>query len=147
MIFESDLWANSCRAIESKLEYHKRLMDTRILLVNHEPEARSALREALAQEPGLKIVAEAEDTLGMLSRARLTQPDVVLLDWDIPNLNKQDLLFAIQCLFPNPLVIVRGTKPDSRREAMSAGAAAFVSKCDPPEVLIVTLRGLSTRPI
>lgn len=116
------------------------------MLVNYEDRVRSALRLVLTQEPDLNVVGEAANALNMLSCMRFALPDVLLLDWELPGLGNPELLHAIRFLYPNLRVIVLSPRPEAEGEAMSAGAAAFVSKCDPPEALISTLRGLSTRP-
>jgi DNA-binding NarL/FixJ family response regulator len=47
--------------------------------------------------------------------------------------------------YPNLLVVVLSGRPEVRREALAAGADAFVSKVDPPERLLAALHAMDSR--
>ncbi|NIO69112.1 MAG: response regulator [Anaerolineae bacterium] len=117
----------------------------RVLLADDQTKVRSALRLLLEQEPGLSVVGEAAEAEDLLAQVEATQPDLVLLDWELPGLRTDDRLSALRTLCPRLKVIALSGQPEARRAALTAGADAFVSKGDPPERLLTTLRAVGGR--
>jgi len=112
----------------------------RILLADDQPNVRFALRVLLEREPGLTIVGEATDGEGLLEHVATTLPDVVLLGWELPGLRTTDSLSLLRRIRPGVLVIALSGRVEARLEALSAGVDAFVSKGDPPERLLATIK-------
>jgi DNA-binding NarL/FixJ family response regulator len=116
--------------------------EQRILIVEHQAAARSALKGFLQGQPGLDVVGEAADSQEMLARLEAACPDLVLLDWDMPGGSGADLIsFPRQadCL---PPIIVLGVRPESAPAALDAGADAFFCKCDGPKRLLTVIRSV-----
>lgn len=111
----------------------------RVLLADDQTKVRSALRLLLEQEPGLSVVGEAAEAEGLLTQVEATQPDLVLLDWELPGLQTADRLSTLRTLCPRLKVIALSGKPEARRAALTAGADTFVSKGDPPERLLAAV--------
>ena len=120
----------------------------RIFLADDQAKVRSALRLLLEQEPGLCVVGEATEVEELLTQLKTTRPDLMLLDWELPHLSVakrsagsgEHLLSALHIQCPNLRVIALSGRPEARQAALAAGADAFVSKGDPPERLLATLR-------
>lgn len=112
----------------------------RVLLADDQPGVRSALRLLLEQEPGLTVVAEAAEAGELSALVQRTCPDLVLLDWELPGQHGADLLLALRSFCPSVSVVVLSGRPEARSAALLAGADAFVSKGDPPEQLLVTVK-------
>lgn len=112
----------------------------RVLLADDQPEVRSALRLLLEQEPGLTVVAEVAEALELSALVKETCPDMVLLDWELPGQPSADILLTLRSFCPSMTVVVLSVRPEARSAALLAGADAFVSKGDPPEQLLVTVR-------
>ena len=118
----------------------------RILLVDDQSKVRSALRLVLEQQPGVHILGEAVDATGLLDWVKAACPDVVLLDWELPGLpDDDDVLSVLRARCPHLKVIALSGRPEARRAALAAGVDAFVSKGDPPERLLKTLRAVGAR--
>jgi len=132
----------------------------RIFLADDQAKVCSALRLLLEQEPGLSVVGEAAEAKDLLAQVQRTRPDLVLLDWELPGLrvpsastsltgseisSGQRLLAALHSLSCRLKVIALSGHVEAREEALAAGADAFVSKGDPPERLLITLRTVSVR--
>lgn len=122
----------------------------RILLADDQARVRSALRLLLEQEPGLCVVGEAAETEEILAQIQATRPDLMLLDWELPGLalassirSGKQLLSVLHGHCPDLRVIALSGQLEARQAALAAGADAFVSKGDPPERLLATLRKLS----
>lgn len=120
----------------------------RVLIADDQPQVRSALRLLLKQEPGVTVVGEAEDTQQALELADGQRPDLVLLDWELPGpwsagpLKNagQRLLPALRARCPRVTVVALSGRPEARQAALDAGADAFVSKGDPPERVLATVK-------
>jgi DNA-binding NarL/FixJ family response regulator len=116
-----------------------------ILLADDEVRVRSALQMLLNEEPGMKVVAEVAEAEALLTQIRVTRPDLVLLDWGLPGLGAVGSLPALRLICPNLTVMVISGRPEAGREALAAGADAFVSKVDPPEHLLAALNIFARR--
>lgn len=113
----------------------------RILLADDQPAVRHALRVLLERQPGLEVVGEAADGLGLLTQSAATRPDLVLLDWQLPGVLPPELLLALRRISPHLPVIALSGRPEVKGAALQAGADAFVCKCDPPELLLSAIAG------
>lgn len=117
----------------------------RILLADDQVRVRSALQMLLKEEPGMKVVAEVAEAETLLAQIRATQPDLVVLDWGLPGLRAVGSLPALRLVCPDLAVIVLSGRPEAGREALAAGADAFVSKVEPPEHLLAALHAVAKR--
>jgi len=117
----------------------------RILLADEQTRVRSALQALLQPEPGVIIVGEAREAKELLAQLRVTQPDLVLLDWGLPELATIGSLPALQTACPNLVVIVLSGRPEVRLAALAAGADDFVSKVDPPQQLLAAIHTIETK--
>lgn len=110
----------------------------RIVLADDQSEVRSALRLIIEQLVGYAVVAEAADGPALLNACDRERPDVVLLDWELPGVS----VTAVRALLPDVRVVAMSARPSARTEAAEAGADAFVSKGEPPRLLIDALDAL-----
>ncbi len=99
----------------------------RVLLVDDHAVFRSSLRLRLEQEDGIVPVGEAETAEQAVTRARVLQPDVVLIDLLLPRKSGYQ---AILSASPESriLVVSSQTGPTPVRQAISAGAHGYVPK-------------------
>ena len=111
----------------------------RVLLADDQSKVCSALRLLLEQQPDIHILGEAVDSTGLLDWVKVTCPDVVLLDWELPGLETDSLLPTLRELCPCLKVIALSGRPEARQAALDAGVDAFVSKGDPPERLLAAV--------
>ena len=114
----------------------------RILLADNQPKVRHALGVLLEHQPGLEVVGEAADAEELLAQIKAARPELVLLHWSLRGGAAVDLLPALQKAYPNLAVIVLSGHPEVEEAALAAGADAFVSQADPPEMLLETIAGL-----
>jgi DNA-binding NarL/FixJ family response regulator len=124
----------------------------RVFLADDQPKVRSALRLLLDHEPGLYVVGEAAEAEDLLVQIKATRPDLMLLDWELPGLSLANsvgpgkhLLSVLHTFYPNLRVIALSGRLEARQAALAAGADAFVSKGDPPERLLTTLRTIGLK--
>lgn len=114
----------------------------KVLLADDQASIRWALRTFLREEPGVALVGETSETEALLTLVEATRPDLILLDWELPGRPIIELFSVLQTLDSQVKVIALSSHPEARQAALLAGAAGFVSKNDPPERLLTTLRGL-----
>ena len=76
----------------------------RVLLVDDEAPARNRLRRMLADIGGVEVAGEAENGVEALERVAALQPDVMLLDIQMPLLGGFELLEELTGM-PAPLVV------------------------------------------
>jgi DNA-binding NarL/FixJ family response regulator len=113
-------------------------MPTRVLIADESPTVQVALRVLLEQQPGFEVVGEAVDAEELLAQAALARPDLLLLSWDLGQV-EDDLLPALHQVCPALYVIALSGRLEARQAALEAGADAFVSKGDPPERLLAAI--------
>jgi DNA-binding NarL/FixJ family response regulator len=117
----------------------------RVLIADEQARVRSALQILLQQQPGVDIVGEASEATELLAQLRATQPDLVLLDWGLPDLVAIGSLTALRAVCPNVALIVLSGRPEARLAALAAGADDFVSKVDPPGQLLLAMHIVKTK--
>lgn len=112
----------------------------RVLVADDHPKVRSAIRLLLEQDADIRVLGEAVDAMGLLDWVGAACPDVVLLDWELPGRDVEELVSSLRQHCPRMDVIAMSGRPEAQRAAVVAGADAFVSKGDPPERLLETVR-------
>lgn len=101
-----------------------------IMIVDDHAVVRQGTRELLTQNPDFKIVAELPSGENLLSRLKLEQPDVVLLDINLPGDNGLVLLERIRQEFPTQKVILFSAHADVQylRKGLDLKAEGYLSK-------------------
>jgi DNA-binding NarL/FixJ family response regulator len=120
-----------------------------ILIADDNPRLRALIRRISAREPHLHVVGEAGDGAEALRLAHELQPDIVLLDIIMPQVNGLEALRRIKAARPETKVIIMTvhTEDAYRRAAEDTGADAFLLKKTLMTVLLPTIRRIhSSRP-
>lgn len=115
---------------------------TRIILADDHPLVLEAVRALLDGQPELKVIAAATDGRQLLDLTRRLEPDLVILDLQLPGVNGLDCLRQIKEFDPAIQVIVLSAFGDAEtvRAVVQAGAEGFVLKTDPPGQVINAIR-------
>lgn len=110
----------------------------RVLVVEDVPRVRQALRRLVSLSPGLVLVGDAANGEAALKVAAAAQPDVVLMDVQMPTLDGISAARELRAVAPNARVLILTTfdSDDYLREALSAGVAGFLLKNAPPEEIV-----------
>ena len=116
----------------------------RVLVADSDATVRWALRLLLAHEGEWQVVGEAADTTALVHAVEIQQPDLVLLDGNLPGLRGHEvsLVTAISACCPATTLIALCVRPERLEMLRSAGVAAFLSKVDPPDRLLAELRSV-----
>lgn len=115
----------------------------RVLIVDDLPQVRKGLATVLAlagsaSEPGIEIAGEASSGIAAIHQARSIQPDVVLMDLEMPGLDGYAATRQIKFEQPGIRVIILSihNDPGAQQRAREAGADGFVTKGDQIESLL-----------
>jgi two-component system, NarL family, response regulator NreC len=102
----------------------------RILVVDDHAVVRSGLRLLLDAEEDIEVVGEAGNAQEALLRAKLLQPDVLLLDVTMPGRNGIEVAREAADVAPDAKVVMLSMQdePSYVREAFAAGAQGYVLK-------------------
>lgn len=114
----------------------------RIVICDDHQSYRELVSLVLGLEPDLEVVGEAADGRQAIEVARRLEPDAVLLDVSMPEMDGIEALPHIRAAAPGARVImVTAFGAESvRRRATDAGAHAFVEKGGDIEDLVAEVR-------
>lgn len=118
----------------------------RVLLADDETLLRRSIAALLDLSETVEVVAQAADGAEAVALAGLHEPDVVLLDLEMPGMDGIDAAIAILEKRPDQAVVLltRHGRPGVLRRALSAGVRGFLPKSvDPDELerVIVQVHG------
>lgn len=105
-------------------------MSMNILLADDHAMMREGLRAILERDPDYNVVGEASDGVAALDMANELQPDVIVMDIAMPNLNGVEATRQILRRQPNVKIIALSTYSDRRYvlAMLEAGAYGYVVK-------------------
>ncbi len=118
----------------------------RIMIADDHPIVRDGLKKLIDLEDDMTVVAEASDGREVLEKVRETDPDVILLDLRMPNL---DGLGALQALHSSnsarAKVIILTASEDKNEfvQAMKLGCSGIVLKQTAPDLILKSIRKVS----
>jgi two-component system response regulator NreC len=110
----------------------------RILVADDHALMRSGIRMLLESKPGWKVVSEAATGRQAIEQAIKLEPDVAIVDIELPDLDGLEAIRQIREATPNTQVLTL-TMHDSGqmiRRALQAGARGYVTKADLPTQLV-----------
>lgn len=118
---------------------------TRILVVDDHAVVREGLVSLLQRQGDLQVVAEAADGASAIDLFRQHQPDVVVLDLRLPDLDGAEVTAAIRAEFPQARLLVLSSfdGDEDIYRALKAGARAYVLKDSTREELLAAVRAVA----
>jgi DNA-binding NarL/FixJ family response regulator len=113
-------------------------MTVRVLLADDQDLVRVGFRMILETQPDVQVVGEAGDGVEAVAATRRLQPDVVLMDIRMPNLDGLQATKQIVAARSGSRVVILTTfdLDEYVYQALTAGASGFLLKNAPPERLI-----------
>lgn len=114
----------------------------RLLLADDQKLMRQALRVFIENEPGMEVVGEAQDGRSAVIQAKSLQPDVVLMDLQMPRLDGVAATEEVLAECPNTKVVAVTTFHSEEYviPALRAGASAYLLKDSEPEDIVAGIR-------
>ncbi|KAA3637849.1 MAG: DNA-binding response regulator [Armatimonadetes bacterium] len=114
----------------------------RILIVDDHPVVRAGLRAVIESQDDFLVVGEAATGEDAVRQVQRDDPDLVLMDLQMPGMGGAQATKQISKLDPTPFVVVLTTY-DSDADilsALDAGAVGYLLKDAPPDVLFESIR-------
>lgn len=118
-------------------------MTLRVLVVDDQALVRRGFTLVLEHEGDIKVVAEAGNGLQAIAEARRCQPDVILMDIRMPELDGLEATERIlaECGDSTRIIVLTTFDPDEYiYRALRAGASGFLLKDIPPQELVSAVR-------
>lgn len=111
----------------------------RIFIASADDKLRLALQLFLDDEPGMVVVGLSDRLKGLLAQLKVSESNVLLLDWVFPVQSITDLFTDLNKLEHKPTIVVFSNRPEEKEMVMAAGADYFTTKDAPPDKLIPIL--------
>jgi len=119
-------------------------MTVRVLIADDQQLVREGFRLILERQDDIEVVADVGDGVQAVAAATSLQPDVILMDIRMPNM---DGIQAIRTILgrtgaeqPSILVLTTFDTDEHVYDALQAGATGFLLKDVPPEQLVNAVR-------
>ncbi len=121
-------------------------MTIRLLLADDQALVRGALATLLELEPDMTVVAEVGRGDEVVAAARESNPDVALLDVEMPGMDGIEATRELRAVLPDVKVVIVTTfgRPGFLRRALVAGANGFVVKDTPARQLADAVRRVNS---
>jgi DNA-binding NarL/FixJ family response regulator len=118
------------------------MKDITLLVVDDHPLFRQGVADALALEQGFRVVGQAADGKHALELIRDLEPDIAVLDVNLPEMNGQQITHQVnQEKLPTRILLLTGYDDiEQAIHAAHAGAAAYCTKDIHPQGLVSVIR-------
>jgi DNA-binding NarL/FixJ family response regulator len=102
----------------------------KILLVDDHALVRRGFRRMLEDEPSFQVIGEASDGLEAVARAEELQPEVIVMDCALPQINGVEATRRILAKLPNTAILMLSMHSEDTliRQALAAGARGYILK-------------------
>lgn len=120
----------------------KRKKKIKIVLVDDHQLFREGVKRILAMEPSFDVVAEASDGEAIVELVQETQPDVVLMDINMPNVNGVEATRKLVETFPSVKVLILSIHDDETyvTHVLKTGASGYLLKEMDTDALIEAVK-------
>ena len=116
----------------------------KVVLAEDHTIVRQGLRSLLDQQAGIEVVAEAENGRQAVNIAEQLQPDVVLMDFSMPDLNGLEATRQIKKRVPDVkvLILTRHANQEYIENILRAGASGYLIKKSAVDELIIAIQSV-----
>ena len=117
----------------------------RVLVVDDFEPWLNFVKAALYQEPSMQIVGTAPDGLEAVAKARVLQPDLILMDINLQEMCGIEAARQIIRLLPDVKIIFVSveSEPELVRSALAAGGRGYINKLDVERELLSALKAVA----
>jgi DNA-binding NarL/FixJ family response regulator len=117
----------------------------KIGIADPQARVRFSLRILLEQQSGWIVSGEAADCQELSKLLRAGPLDLLLTDWELPDIPAENLLHLLRIQCPFMRIIAMSGRQEIGHIALKAGADGFVCKAESPEKLLNLIRELQDR--
>ena len=117
----------------------------RVMLVDDHPIVRRGVAALIDTQPDMEVAGEANNGLEAVQRAAALQPDVILIDLVMPEMDGIQAITEIKRRRPDARILVLTSFYEDEKvfPAIKAGAAGYLLKDSPPQDLLKALRDVA----
>lgn len=121
------------------------MIKLRVLLADDHALIREGLRSLISAQPDMELVGEADNGRSAWQLAKKVQPDVVIMDVSMPELNGAQVTEHLRQECPDVKVLTLTVHEDQGylRQLLKAGASGYLLKRAAVEVLIHAIRAVA----
>jgi DNA-binding NarL/FixJ family response regulator len=118
---------------------------TRVVLADDHDVVRQGLKRLLDRVPEIEVVAEASDGLQALKSVKELQPDVLLLDIEMPVMDGIEVARRLQALNVKVRILVLSAYDDREyiRALLDIGVSGYLVKGEAPGKIVEAVRGVA----
>ena len=108
------------------------MASVRVLIVDDQESFRRAAKAVVASTIGFQFVGESRDGEGSVDAVRDCDPDLVLMDVNLPGIDGMEATRRVNRLQPSPVVVLLSTYELSEvgDDAFDCGASAYLTKSE-----------------
>lgn len=117
-------------------------MSIRIILVDDHLLVRQGIRALLTDQPDIDIVGEASDGETAIQLVKELQPDLIVLDIELPDIDGIDVAPRVLTVSPSTKILALSMHSEKRyvSEALAAGASGYLLKDEDIEELVSAIK-------
>jgi len=113
----------------------------RLLIFEDNDDMRDSLSILFKGTPGIVFTGAYPDVTNVINDVAATQPDIILMDIDLPGMNGIEAVWQIKQKFPEVQIIMLTVFDDNERifQSICAGAGGYILKRTPPAKIIESI--------
>ena len=117
----------------------------RLVLADDHEIVRAGLRMLLSPQPDIEIVAEAGSGAEAIELAQAHQPDVILMDVTMPDMDGMEATLQLKRLYPDCQILVLTVHADKQyfMKMLSVGASGYITKQAAADELISAIQAVA----
>jgi len=114
----------------------------KLVIVDDHRVVRSGVKALIETEPDLEVIGEAADGREAVTKVKAQNPDVVLMDLVMPEMDGVDATSEITKLSPAPEILILTSFSEEERiiQAIKAGASGYLIKDASPDELVQAIK-------
>jgi two-component system nitrate/nitrite response regulator NarL len=116
----------------------------KLLLVDDHPIVLDGIKSHLCAQPDFEVVGDANNGHEALRKAKLTIPDVILMDINMPQVNGLEAMASLRRQVPKAKILVL-TMHDNREyiaQVVRSGARGYLLKDSSPSELVAAIKAV-----
>jgi|WetSurMetagenome_2_1015567.scaffolds.fasta_scaffold121794_3 DNA-binding NarL/FixJ family response regulator len=121
------------------------LKTTSVVLADDHESVRKGIRELLKNAPDIEVIGEASNGFDALKRVEEMQPDVILLDIEMPGMNGIEVTRRLRGMGAGVSILILSAYDDQDyiREVLENGASGYIVKGEAPRWVVEAVRGVA----